>query len=94
VVERIAFADHHAYSNADADRLLALARRHEAGLVTTEKDYARLRGEDGRLAELAGAARALGIELAFEDRDLVRLQSLIEAATQNAGAHAQAEAPR
>ena len=42
-VER-AFADHHAFSQADLDKLLAEARRDQLTLVTTEKDVARLRG--------------------------------------------------
>ena len=44
VVGERAFADHHAFSQADLDKLLAEARRDQLTLVTTEKDLARLRG--------------------------------------------------
>ena len=40
---RIAFPDHHPYTSADLERLLAAARKAGAtSIVTTEKDYARL----------------------------------------------------
>src|SRR5262249_22233677 len=79
VTERVSFPDHHAFSQADAERLLALAREKACDLVTTEKDYARLFGMEG-MAELARATRTLGIEMVFEERDLSRLVSLIDAA--------------
>ena len=81
VKERVSFPDHHAFSRADADRLLALARANACDLVTTEKDWARLAGEES-LGELQGT-RTLGIEMVFEERDRGRLISLIEAATLN-----------
>ncbi len=36
------FADHHPYSNEDMNDLLALAKQHDAVLVTTQKDAVRL----------------------------------------------------
>jgi tetraacyldisaccharide 4'-kinase len=39
-----AFADHHMFSKAEIDELVAEARREALTLVTTEKDFARLRG--------------------------------------------------
>jgi tetraacyldisaccharide 4'-kinase len=42
LVARRAFADHHRYGAGDLARLEALARRHDARLVTTEKDAVRL----------------------------------------------------
>ena len=53
VLETVAFRDHQWLSEADAGRLLQLAHRHSATLVTTEKDMARLTGSSGVLAELA-----------------------------------------
>jgi tetraacyldisaccharide 4'-kinase len=44
VVRERAFADHHVFSESDLDTLLADARRDQLALVTTEKDFARLRG--------------------------------------------------
>ena len=79
-VQRIAFPDHHAFTAADATRLLGLARDHGAILVTTEKDRARLAGSDGVLAELYEAAKALPVRLKLEKRDESRLVALIEGA--------------
>ncbi len=42
VLARRAFGDHHAFSTRDLHALLALAQRHQARLLTTEKDRARL----------------------------------------------------
>jgi tetraacyldisaccharide 4'-kinase len=56
------FADHHGYTPAQADRLVAEAERHGWTLVTTEKDLVRLR-DDPRLASLAQRARALPVRL-------------------------------
>jgi len=82
VLERVPFPDHHAYSRADAGRLLARAREKACDLVTTDKDWARLAGNE-RLRELAGKTRALGVEMVFDERDRIRIVSLIEAATLN-----------
>lgn len=42
VVNTIAFPDHYAYQENDMRRLFRLAKRHDAQLITTEKDYVRL----------------------------------------------------
>ena len=60
-----AFPDHHPYTQADARALLAEANTLKAGLITTTKDLARLRGASGVLAELCGAACALPIAIEF-----------------------------
>ena len=44
VVRDRAFADHHVFSESDLDTLQADARADQLTLVTTEKDFARLRG--------------------------------------------------
>ena len=82
VLERVSFPDHHVVSRAEADRLLALARAKACDLVTTEKDWARLAGEE-KLVELQRRTRSLGIEMVFDERDLGRLISLIEAVALN-----------
>lgn len=56
------FADHHGYTPAQADRLVAEAERHGWTLVTTEKDLVRLR-DDPRLGSLAQRACALPVRL-------------------------------
>ena len=42
IAERIAFPDHHPYTDADLDALRARARKSGAGLVTTGKDAIRI----------------------------------------------------
>ena len=56
------FADHHAYTEAEASRLLALAQERKLMILTTEKDLVRLTGGPAREA-LAEAATALPIVL-------------------------------
>jgi tetraacyldisaccharide 4'-kinase len=80
VAEAIAFRDHQALSQADARRLFAVAVRHEATLVTTEKDMARLAGTEGDLADLAAATRVLPIEMRFAEPDAERLAVLVDGA--------------
>jgi tetraacyldisaccharide 4'-kinase len=79
LIERLSFPDHHRFARADAERIAALAQARGARLVTTEKDFARM-GGDAALAGLAAQTRTLPIELKFDERDLGRLSSLIEAA--------------
>ncbi|MEX0646081.1 MAG: tetraacyldisaccharide 4'-kinase [Parvularculaceae bacterium] len=43
IADAIAFPDHHVYSNAEIARLKDSAKSQSARLVTTEKDYVRLR---------------------------------------------------
>ncbi len=47
VVRERAFADHHPFSRAEIDALIAEAKRDALTLVTTEKDLARLRAGNG-----------------------------------------------
>jgi tetraacyldisaccharide 4'-kinase len=65
VAARHAFPDHHRYSGAEAQALLAQAARETLLPVTTEKDLARMRGEDG-LADLARTAQALPVTLRID----------------------------
>jgi tetraacyldisaccharide 4'-kinase len=46
VVRERSFADHHAFSESEIESLIADARADQLTLVTTEKDFARLRGAD------------------------------------------------
>lgn len=81
IADTVSFPDHHWFSTSDAEQLLKLAQTKDAQLVTTEKDYARIK-DDAALAPLAAAARFLPIEVHIEERELTRLNSLIEAALQ------------
>lgn len=66
VVGRRGFADHHAFSKAEIDGLIAEAGRDALTLVTTEKDLARLRSGGG-LPEWAKPIVPLAVTLTFED---------------------------
>ena len=72
-----AFPDHHPYTEADARALLAEAKTLKAGLITTAKDLARLKGASGVLAELRGAACALPIAIEFSGDDEASLLKAI-----------------
>jgi tetraacyldisaccharide 4'-kinase len=82
---RHVFKDHHPFTESDAARLLAEAERTGAELVTTEKDLARLAGQSGALATLAARSRTLPIAVTFEDRDLVRLDALLDGVLKGRG---------
>jgi tetraacyldisaccharide 4'-kinase len=82
VADAVPFRDHHPLGEDDARRLLSLARRHSATLVTTQKDMARLVGANGRCGELRGATRVLPVRLALADADAERLMSLVASALQ------------
>ena len=77
VAERIEFPDHHVFSQTDAARLLDLAGRHDAQLVTTEKDVARLASATGQLGGLAAASRAVAITLRIDPADAARFEHLL-----------------
>jgi tetraacyldisaccharide 4'-kinase len=68
---RRGFPDHHPYTGADADALMAEADQASLPLVTTEKDFVRLKGRRA-LSELARRARALPVTLAIEEEDQFR----------------------
>jgi tetraacyldisaccharide 4'-kinase len=71
---RRSFPDHHRYTRAQAKALCEEAERDGLMLVTTEKDVARLSGEE-QPKELAVRVRALPIALVFEDE--ARFKSLL-----------------
>jgi tetraacyldisaccharide 4'-kinase len=67
VRERRSFPDHHRFHRAEALDLIARAERDGLALVTTEKDLARLVGQDDVKA-LAGIARALPVSLVIAEQ--------------------------
>ncbi len=77
VVKSVRFSDHHPYSEADASSLLAEAKALSAGLVTTEKDHARLKGAQGALGELYRSAMSLLIAVKLSRDSEARLMKLI-----------------
>lgn len=85
IAAHVTFKDHHTYSETDAERLLALAVRHGARLVTTEKDHVRLVGYSGARERLAETAFVLPIRLVFPEHDAQRLADLVLTAVATGG---------
>jgi len=71
VAERVGFDDHHRFTAAQAQDLLARGRAASMMLVTTEKDLMRL-GGDPQLAELAEHAIALPVRFVVDEQDQFR----------------------
>lgn len=71
IAARRSFDDHHRYTRAEATVLCEHAERHGLALVTTEKDLARMHGDD-QTAQLARRVRALPVTLKFEDESAFR----------------------
>jgi tetraacyldisaccharide 4'-kinase len=65
VAAQRAFADHHAYSQAEIQSLIAEAKREALTLVTTEKDLARLRDRAQQIVPFR-------VTLEFDDPTLLR----------------------
>jgi len=63
LVAKIPFPDHHRYTDADATRLLALAKAETAQLLTTSKDHIKLP------PALAAAAAQLTVTLAWQNHE-------------------------
>jgi tetraacyldisaccharide 4'-kinase len=62
------FADHHVYSQMEAETLLRDAAKDHLQLVTTEKDYVRLRADRAH-AQLRGSTQVLPVSLVLDDAD-------------------------
>lgn len=82
VARTLGFPDHHAYSEIDAERLLAMADAEKLRLVTTEKDLARLSGATGARAKLRERVEAFHVILEFENP--VAIGEMIDAAARKA----------
>jgi tetraacyldisaccharide 4'-kinase len=78
VAERSSFPDHHRYTAADAQALIARAQAQNLVLITTEKDHVRLAG-DPSLAALAAHASILPVRLVIDEQDAFR-QMVLNAA--------------
>lgn len=72
-----AFPDHHVFKRSDCENLLSLAESTGAQLLTTEKDWVRLKSEERLPLAVLERTRTLGIDIVFDERDLGRLTSLI-----------------
>lgn len=76
--------DHHFFDHADANEVLDLATNHNAIPVTTEKDWVRLGGGSGAIAELKQRSRALPIRATLDETERERLSSLLQSALRTA----------
>lgn len=68
VADRASFPDHHRYSAAEAQALMARADAANLVLITTEKDHVRLAGNP-QLTALAARAGTLPVRLVIEEAD-------------------------
>jgi tetraacyldisaccharide 4'-kinase len=71
VAEHASFPDHHRYTPAQAQALIARADAAGLALVTTEKDYARMAG-DAPLAELTRRSNVLHVQLQVKEESEFR----------------------
>jgi tetraacyldisaccharide 4'-kinase len=71
VVRERVFADHHPFSKSEIESLVAEAAREALTLVTTEKDLARMRGQEGRPV-WAGDVLPFAVTLEIEDAPALR----------------------
>jgi tetraacyldisaccharide 4'-kinase len=78
------FPDHHRYTRVQAQALSDDADRDGLILMTTEKDLARLAGDD-EVTELAAHAHALPVTLAFDDEAEFKALLLERVAAARAG---------
>lgn len=68
VADRAGFPDHHRYTAAEAQALIARAEAANLVLITTEKDHVRLAG-DPQLAALTARTSVLPVRLVVEEAD-------------------------
>jgi tetraacyldisaccharide 4'-kinase len=78
VAARSSFPDHHRYTAAEAQGLIARAQAENLVLITTEKDHVRLAG-DPALAALKAHASTLPVRLVIDEQDAFR-QMVLNAA--------------
>ena len=71
VARQRGFADHHRFSQAEIENLVAEAKRDELTLVTTEKDLARLRSREG-VPDWAKDIVPFAVTLEFADATRLR----------------------
>jgi len=66
ILARYAFSDHHDYTPEDAAKLIAHAQQAQARLVTTQKDWVRMREGRSPVGALKAASRVLPVRLALD----------------------------
>ena len=78
LVEQRVFADHHAVTASEAQALLRSATDKGLTLVTTEKDWVRLSGQDTVLQELKSVTRVVPITMEISERDSAEILALLD----------------
>jgi tetraacyldisaccharide 4'-kinase len=81
IVERRSFSDHHTFEEDEISDLLALADKQQLQLVTTAKDFVRLKGVHGKAEELLQRSQVIEIEMVFDDPNTA--SDIIHAAIEN-----------
>jgi tetraacyldisaccharide 4'-kinase len=76
MVSQTAFPDHHPYTDSDARSLLEQAETLGAQLVTTEKDWVRLK-DTGSLGELKASSHSLPVKLSFTGESKEKVAELL-----------------
>jgi tetraacyldisaccharide 4'-kinase len=72
VIETVAFGDHHRYSMADMERVIAVAKGlNGSGFVTTEKDAVKLTSAMRERLEQVGPLMIVALEAEFADEQAV-----------------------
>ncbi len=72
---RISFPDHHAFTEAECEAILAEARQRDLVPITTEKDRVRLAGRGGSARRLTDATEVFPIRVRFAEP--TRLAALV-----------------
>lgn len=85
VVATRAFADHHAYSEAEAQDLLSAADRLGAALVTTEKDFVRLDERSEFCADLKSRSETLAVATVIDGDGIEVLRQTLRNALERPG---------
>ena len=67
IVERRSCSDHHMFEDDEIAELLALADKQRLQLVTTAKDFVRLKGVHGKAEELLRRSLVIESEMLFDD---------------------------
>ena len=70
LAQRKSFPDHHPFTDDEAKELLAEAELYGLDLITTSKDYVRLKAGHGRALELVEKTSVLEIDLAFDSPEV------------------------
>lgn len=82
IAERVAFADHHPFTESDARALMAAAA--DRPILTTAKDAVRLRGADGARGELAARLTAIPVEAELDEALKASIRAVYEGSAPSA----------